>query len=216
MDGILAIWNDCAASEEADYEQWYMREHFPERLGVPGFRTGRRYEAVAGEPRFFTYYEVDGPAVLVSPAYRERLQNPTPWTRRIMQSAFRRMIRTVCERTASWGDAMGSHVVAVRWAHASAPAAPGGIAAELAQRDGVARVQTWAAAARQTGETAESKARGGDAVIGGALIADCLRRADAEVVAELLASRLDDRHKGAGAPTLGIYALLCLREAKAP
>jgi hypothetical protein len=215
MNGILAIWNDCAPGAAADYEQWYMREHFPERLGVPGFRTGRRYEAMAGEPRFFTYYEVDSPAVLVSPAYRERLQNPTPWTRGIMQSAFRNMTRTVCERTASFGDGMGGHVVVARWGDAAAPAARSEAAAELAARDGVARVQVWTAAAEQTGRTEESKARGEDAAIGGALVVDCLRRPDADAVAAELSSRFDTRQPEASAAELGIYAFLCLCKGKA-
>ena len=33
-----------------------------------------------GDRRFFAFYEVDSPAVLNSPAYLERLENPTPWT----------------------------------------------------------------------------------------------------------------------------------------
>ena len=30
--GILSIWNDMDVEHEDFYEQWYMNEHFPERL----------------------------------------------------------------------------------------------------------------------------------------------------------------------------------------
>ena len=48
MAGILAVWNDCAPEGLAHFERWYNREHLQERVAVPGFRRGRRYEAVAG------------------------------------------------------------------------------------------------------------------------------------------------------------------------
>ena len=37
MDGILLIWNDRDDEIVELYESWYVREHVPERLGVPGF-----------------------------------------------------------------------------------------------------------------------------------------------------------------------------------
>jgi len=82
MTGILAVWNDCAAEGLEHFERWYNREHLKERVGVPGFRFGRRYEAVAGgDRRFFAFYEVESAAVLNARPYLERLENPTPWTR---------------------------------------------------------------------------------------------------------------------------------------
>ncbi len=83
--GILAIWNDCLPEVEKQYEDWYVGQHLPERVGVPGFRIGRRYEALAAEPRYFTFYDTDKPDVLWSDAYRERLANPTVETAGIMK-----------------------------------------------------------------------------------------------------------------------------------
>ena len=45
-NGFLAIWSDVFADEETDYLHWLTREHAQERLGVPGFRTAQRYEAI--------------------------------------------------------------------------------------------------------------------------------------------------------------------------
>ena len=210
MKGILAIWNDCAVGAERDYERWYTMEHFPERLSVPGFLRGWRYEALAGDPQFFTYYETETPDVLTTEAYLARLENPTPWTRRIMQTAFRRMSRTVCELTACTGALAGSHVVTARWQPGAAPASVE-TARRLAASDDVARVQAWTPARLQTPATEEVRGRGGqDTLIGGALIVDCVREADARAAGARLAS-----HEyltalgGAERCTIGIYRFLC-------
>ena len=81
------IWNDVVPGRESDFENWYQTEHLPERLAVSGFRLGRRWEAIATQPRYFCSYLVDGPDVLSSAAYIHRLNNPTAWTRRIMSDA---------------------------------------------------------------------------------------------------------------------------------
>ena len=52
-NGILAIWMDCAAEGEADFNEWYHREHFPERVGVPGFLKGRALPRGRGRPGLF-------------------------------------------------------------------------------------------------------------------------------------------------------------------
>jgi hypothetical protein len=124
--GILAIWNDIAPEGLEHFERWYAREHLHERVGVPGFRFGRRYEAVAGgDRRFFAFYEVDDPAVLASAAYVERLENPTAWTQETMRS-WRNMVRTVCDLRYAAGDLIGSHAVVLRADGAMNPTAAGG------------------------------------------------------------------------------------------
>jgi len=44
--GVLAIWNDVDPNSEIDYNEWYFQEHLPDRLGVPGFLSGQRYEVI--------------------------------------------------------------------------------------------------------------------------------------------------------------------------
>jgi hypothetical protein len=213
MTGILAIWNDITPEGVAHYERWFNLEHLMERVGVPGFRFGRRYEAVSGaDRRFFAFYEVDSPAVLTSAAYHERLENPTPWTREVMQS-FRNMVRTVCEVHAAAGNLIGSYAVVLRADAEMAPTpAADAFVRELAAEGGIARVQLWTAARDQTrADTAEMNVRGPDKLIAGALIVECLRRSDAERVAKVLES--PPAALGiSGASAVGIYALLCVYE----
>ncbi len=213
MAGILAVWNDCAPEGYEHFERWYIREHLQERVGVPGFRFGRRYEAVPGsgaDRRFFACYEVESPDVLSSPAYVTRLENPTPWTLEAMKS-FRNMVRTVCDLRAAAGDLIGSHAVVLRADGAMAPTAGAGeLVEDLAGEAGAARVQLWTAAAKQTpADTAEMRSRGKDQLTAGALVVECVRRADADRIVGTLAN-LPAALGVSGPSMLGIYALLCV------
>jgi hypothetical protein len=72
--GILAIFNNVAPGREAEFEEWFQHEHLYERLAVPGFPLGRRHE-VAGEPRYLNFYVTQSADVLMSAAYRARLDH---------------------------------------------------------------------------------------------------------------------------------------------
>ena len=210
MAGILAVFNDCAPEGYEHFERWYIREHLQERVGVAGFRFGRRYELVSGgDRRFCAFYEVDSPAVLSSPAYVERLNAPTP---QAMKVAFRNMVRTVCDLRAAAGDLIGSHAVVLRADGAMAPTAEAGeLVRTMAGEPGIARVQLWTAAAKQTpSDTAEAKSRGKDRLAAGALVVECIRREDAERVAARLAGGTPAALGVSGPSVIGVYALLCV------
>jgi hypothetical protein len=211
MPGILAVFNDCAPEGRDHFEKWYNHEHLQERVEVPGFRFGRRYQLAAGGDRqFFAFYEVDEPGVLNSEAYLARLNDPTPWTRQAMQS-FRNMVRTVCTVEAAAGELIGSHAVVLRADEAMRPTpAAAAFVTELAGAPGVARAELWRRAAQQTNaDTVEMKSRGKDRLAAGALLVDCLRRADADrVMAELATPPPALGISGTSA--LGSYALLCI------
>lgn len=82
--GVLGVWTGAKPGREAAFNEWYNREHMNERCDVPGFLNGRRYRAISGAPRYMALYDLEDVAVLASPAYREALDNPSPWTRRCM------------------------------------------------------------------------------------------------------------------------------------
>ena len=99
----LGIWIDVDAGALDDFNAWYREQHIPERLGVPGFLRGRRYEAIGDGPAYFTLYETESAAVLSSAAYLARLSSPTEWTRRVLP-AMRTMIRNAYRLVASSAD----------------------------------------------------------------------------------------------------------------
>jgi hypothetical protein len=58
-------------------------------------------------------YETETLATLASPAYVERLNNPTPWTQKCL-ALFRNSNRTACRTTASMGRGIGGAVATIR------------------------------------------------------------------------------------------------------
>lgn len=104
---FLAIWHDIDPAMEPEWHRWHTYEHLPERVGVPGFLAGRRYMSDdAPLQRCFTLYEGAELSTFNSPAYLERLNNPTPWTRR-MSPAFRAFMRGACRVVATAGHENG-------------------------------------------------------------------------------------------------------------
>jgi hypothetical protein len=203
MAGILAVWNDRSEGRTADYERWYMTEHIPERLGVPGFRTALRYEAIDADRQFFTFYEVDSPAVLTSAIYLERLANPTTQTRAIMPD-FLGMIRSVFVEGRRDGQGVGGVAIVIRFASATAP--PAGLTIPyILDPSEITCVRQWITApGNAPTETAEARMRPGrDDVVSGAFVIEMMRAESAQQIAAALAS--DAALSGAA---IGTYRLL--------
>ena len=201
--GVLAVWNDCATGSEETYESWYQTEHLPERLGVPGFKRGRRYQALEGSPEYFTWYEVESPSVLRSAEYINCLSNPTPWTKQIMSGVFLNASRTVCKRHIIAGELFGSIAMTIRL---EADASDQDIQETLkATYDParVARIEKWSADEKPGDEAkAEEQIRGPDEKIKICFILETIREEDARIfVADLLKQSIRAE--------IGIYKLLC-------
>ena len=201
--GVLAVWNDCATGSEETYESWYQTEHLPERLGVPGFKRGRRYQALEGSPEYFTWYEVESPSVLRSAEYINCLSNPTPWTKQIMSGVFLNASRTVCKRHIIAGELFGSIAMTIRL---EADASDQDIQETLkATYDParVARIEKWSADEKPGDEVkAEEQIRGPDEKIKISFILETIREEDARIITtELLKQSIRAE--------IGIYKLLC-------
>jgi hypothetical protein len=103
--GLLLTLTEPPPGMEEEFNAWYDQEHLPERLAIPGFRSALRWvaEVQPGEGKYLATYELDSIAVLSSPAYVARYQQPTPWSRRCLDRCvvFKRW---ACEQ-AEPGDA---------------------------------------------------------------------------------------------------------------
>jgi len=97
---------DIAPDSIPEHDDWHTHEHLPERLSIPGFVRGTRWVAWQGQPRYFVMYEVAELATLNSAAYLERLNNPSPWTSKIMKY-YRGMTRGFCTVAGSYGVGIG-------------------------------------------------------------------------------------------------------------
>jgi len=135
----VVIWTEV--EDLARHDAWHSGEHLRERLSIPGFLRGRRYAALeAGNPEArFICYELQDIAVATSPAYLERLNNPTPWSRQLMQVS--RLRRALCRIVESRGHGVGGYALVARVADARLPEAPA-IAHLLRRDESIARPQT--------------------------------------------------------------------------
>ena len=112
--GAVAIWHDLLPAAKDEFYEWHNREHMPERLGIPGFRRGRRYRVLDGSPEFFNLYEADSPEVLAGQDYLNRLNAPTEWTRKVVAS-FRNVSRSLCRVAYTAGVGQGAAMLTLRF-----------------------------------------------------------------------------------------------------
>ncbi len=111
---FLALWNDIEPARDGEYNLWHTREHVPERVGVPGILSGRRYVARdATIHRYFTLYELDSLAVLQSEPYKALVAGPTPWSLS-MRPSFKNFLRYPCTTKVSVGHGMGGVLATFR------------------------------------------------------------------------------------------------------
>lgn len=108
--GAIVMWHDVRAGRAAEHDDWHSHEHIPERIGIPGFRRGRRCRGGTG---WFILYEVDSLAVLTSSAYLERLNNPSVWSTTVIPTIID-MNRTLARVEQSHGAGVGGFVLTIR------------------------------------------------------------------------------------------------------
>lgn len=162
----IAMWWDMAPDWRAEFEDWHSHEHFPERMGIPGFQRGSRWADAAGGEGFFVLYELDHYETLVSDGYLSRLNQPTPWSSRLMPE-HRNMVRSQCQVLESTGSALGGHMLTLRCSPAS-----GGAqrlrdylrdqAQACAMRPGTTGAHLLQTRTPDIAATTEQKIRGGD------------------------------------------------------
>ena len=111
--GFLAIWCEIGPQELTDYRNWLTQEHISDRIYSPGFLGVRLFSAVDNERSHFFLYVTDGPDVMKAPPYLHILNNPSPWTKRIMVK-FGPFDRAAGRRLVKIGRGFGSHALVSR------------------------------------------------------------------------------------------------------
>lgn len=165
----LAMWWEVDAAHAADFQHWHSHEHFPERLGIPGFRRATRWRQVDGGAGVLVTYELADHSVLSSQGYLARLNAPTPWSTRMMPLHLN-MVRSQCEVLESRGAYTATHVLSVRFSPATPEAADAlrGTLRELVQalplRPGLNGAHLLRHRPPAIATTTEQKLRGGDRV----------------------------------------------------
>jgi hypothetical protein len=212
---------DVAPEVIVEHDDWHTHEHLPERLSIPGFMRGSRWIAEQGRPRYFVMYEVETLDILSSAAYLERLNNPTPWTAKMMVH-YRGMTRGLCSVTDSFGVGLGQTALFIRF-----KPEPGketavhawlrdDVLPRLPSKAGLASAHLFDAALTPP-TTNEQRIRGKDAAVDRALL---VTGYSAESVAMLVQTELGEHQfasRGAPGVSDGIYRVAySLAEAELP
>ncbi len=114
--GFMAIWSDVVSADLDFYQDWLLKEHFPERVSIPGFISARVFSREIGAGRqFFIIYETASPQVLASPAYVARLNDPTEKSRSVMPR-LKNFVRGAGRVIESRGVCGGGAVRVIRFA----------------------------------------------------------------------------------------------------
>jgi len=161
------MWWDVAAEAKTEFEDWHTHEHMPERLAIPGFLRGSRWIAASGEPSYFVLYEARTFATVTAGPYLERLNDPTPWSRKMMPQ-HRNMVRSLCRVRASFGAGLGCFIATVRFAPKPRKGALlaktlSEVLSRLPAREGLSGAHLLQSEPMGRPQTAEQKIRGNDA-----------------------------------------------------
>jgi hypothetical protein len=111
--GVLIIWHAMTPEGDLEMIRWHDREHVAERVGIPGFRRGRRYDTPAGTREYLDIYETDSADTVRSAAYILRLNFPTEWTKRVLPQ-FRNTVRLGCQTVLTTGRGQGGALLTLR------------------------------------------------------------------------------------------------------
>lgn len=187
----LAMWWDMAPDLRADFEHWHAHEHFPERLGIPGFLRASRWTSADGGEGIFVMYELRDHAVLSSAPYLARLNAPTPWSTRLMPH-HRHMVRSQCHVLESRGAGAARRALTIRLSPAPGQEARlrgaiAVVAGEAVAAPGLVGMHLLRHEAPPIATTREQTIRGGDAVADWVLV---VLAYDAAALEGLAASQL--------------------------
>ncbi len=110
----IAMWWDMSADMKQEFEFWHTHEHFPERLGIPGFLRSSRWTDADNGQGVFVLYELEDFSVLSSQRYVARLNAPTPWSTALMPH-HRNMVRAQSHVEASCGGVVARFGTTLRF-----------------------------------------------------------------------------------------------------
>ena len=82
--GLLAIWSDVDPDYRVEFQKWHNCEHIRERVAIPGFFVGRRYQVIGEAPNFLMCYETEDSKILATEPYLHAVNHPSSWTKEVM------------------------------------------------------------------------------------------------------------------------------------
>jgi hypothetical protein len=209
----VAMWWNVRAEQRAEWGDWHSHEHFPERLSIPGFQRGSRWTSTSDAEGFFVLYELATYETLSSKGYLDRLNNPTPWSTKMMPHHLG-MVRSQCRVAASFGGGVATSLATIRISpqagrEAELQARLSETLGALTQKPGLTGAHLLLTdTPRMSSPTTEQQIRGKDGAADWIML---LSGYDADEVEQVIADRLSPAVLGSLStrdnPTIGRYEL---------
>jgi hypothetical protein len=181
-------------------------------MGIEGFLRGSRWSNIDGGSGFFVMYELASYEVLTSAGYLQSLNNPSPWSTKMMPHHLH-MVRSQCKLLGSFGAGVGQAVLTIRLSPADVQEGPllawlQTLLARQAESRGIVGAHLLQTRTPKAAMTQEQKIRGGDATADWIVL---LFAYETEALQRALVDELSPQHlQAAGADaamTHDIYAL---------
>lgn len=212
------MWWDIAPANRAEFQDWHSHEHFPERMSIPGFLRGSRWASAEGTDGFFVFYELATYEALTSSHYLARLNDPTPWSKKMMP-LHRNMIRSQCRIVESYGGGIARSLMTLRLSPQPDRAESlrqnlKTLLSELPLRPGLTGANLLRTQTPDIELTNEQKIRGGDAVADWIVLVSGY---DAQVLSKAARAELGaEALTGAGAASTPHYSFFDLAYTMTP
>ena len=113
LPGILFVWTGADPEHEPDFNRWYDREHVEERVRIPGFVSGTRYQSVRGPRKYLGLYRTVSLDAFQTADYFKAFGQQTPWSVTNLQRMVDPM-RRVCAIEAETGMGTGAWLAVLR------------------------------------------------------------------------------------------------------
>lgn len=113
LPGILFVWTSADPEHELDFNRWYDREHVEERVRIPGFVSGTRYQSVRGPRKYLGLYRTTSLNAFQTPDYFKAFGQQTPWSLTNLER-MRDPMRRVCAIEAEAGAGTGAWLAVLR------------------------------------------------------------------------------------------------------
>ncbi len=211
--GLLMLWLDVLPSMQAETDEWYAREHLPDRIGPGGYREARRYRAEPGAaaPAYLSCFVADTPDALAAPGYLGLVRQISEQSRRI-RAAFANVARNTFRCVHSIGAGTGGAIAALRLAPGTVDARrewlAGTLLPQLAAAQGVVAVHLLAAAPEIRARMDAVRVTGlEDAGTGDVLLVEAMEEANLRQLRDGPLASAHLRELGIGEEDHGIYRL---------
>jgi len=93
--GLVLNAMNIAPEVEAEFNEWYDKEHIPALSAVPGVLCAHRFRGIRGNRKYVALYHLAAPEVQESAEWKKARESE--WTSRL-QPHFRDHLRLVCRR----------------------------------------------------------------------------------------------------------------------